>query len=344
MINRLAWIQTGNTNPYKNLAMEEYMTASVPPGVCVLYLWQNRHTVVIGRNQNCWRECRADVLEQEGGYLARRLSGGGAVFHDLGNLNFTFMCRAEDYDVSRQIDVILEAVRMWGIKAEKTGRNDITADGRKFSGNAFYRTRECCCHHGTLLLNAVKGDMSRYLNVSKEKLASKGVASVSSRVVNLCELNPELTISGMKERLAESFSKVYRLPAVEMKEDCLPSAAVEAMTRRFASWEWIYGRKIPFDYEIERRFPWGEIQLQFHVNAGLIQEIKVYTDAMEQELAGALEKALTGIPYGAESICRAIGTIRGWGSKGGPEMDIKAEDAQSEKVKADIISFLRERL
>ena len=160
MINRLIWLETDNTYPYRNLAMEEYMTNHVPDGTCILFLWQNRHTVVIGRNQNCWKECRVNFLEEEGGYLVRRLSGGGAVFHDLGNLNFTFIVRKPDYDVDRQLQVILEAVRRLGIQAEKTGRNDITVEGRKFSGNAFYQTGDCCYHHGTLLVHADKENMS----------------------------------------------------------------------------------------------------------------------------------------------------------------------------------------
>lgn len=207
MINRLIWLETDNTYPYRNLAMEEYMTNHVPDGTCILFLWQNRHTVVIGRNQNCWKECRVDFLEEEGGYLVRRLSGGGAVFHDLGNLNFTFIVRKTDYDVERQLQVILEAVRRLGIQAEKTGRNDITVEGRKFSGNAFYQTGDCCYHHGTLLVHADKENMSRYLNVPREKLASKGVSSVKSRVANLDEFCPGLTVDRVKAALAEAFSR-----------------------------------------------------------------------------------------------------------------------------------------
>ena len=202
MINRLIWLETDNTYPYRNLAMEEYMTNHVPDGTCILFLWQNRHTVVIGRNQNCWKECRVNFLEEEGGYLVRRLSGGGAVFHDLGNLNFTFIVRKTDYDVERQLQVILEAVRRLGIQAEKTGRNDITVEGRKFSGNAFYQTGDCCYHHGTLLVHADKENMSRYLNVPREKLASKGVSSVKSRVANLDEFCPGLTVDRVKAALA----------------------------------------------------------------------------------------------------------------------------------------------
>lgn len=119
-------------NPYENLALEEMLLTHVPKESCILYLWQNQKTVVIGKNQNAWKECRVKELEEDGGFLARRLSGGGAVFHDLGNLNFTFLMNSPDYDLSRQLDVILQAVASLGISAQKSGRNDVTtADGRK---------------------------------------------------------------------------------------------------------------------------------------------------------------------------------------------------------------------
>ena len=137
MIQSLHCLIGTSLNPYLNLATEEYLLDTVKPGQLILYLWQNERTVVIGKNQNAWKECRCQQLEEDGGFLARRLSGGGAVFHDLGNLNFTFLVPTADYDLSRQMSVILEAVRGLGIDAQKSGRNDVTVDGKKFSGNAF---------------------------------------------------------------------------------------------------------------------------------------------------------------------------------------------------------------
>lgn len=311
MIDRLICVDTENTYPYRNLAVEEYMTTHVPQGTCILFLWQNRHCVVIGRNQNCWSECRVNFLEEEGGYLVRRLSGGGAVFHDLGNLNFTFIVRKKDYDVSKQLDVILEAVRSLGLKAEKTGRNDVTVDGRKFSGNAFYRAGDCCYHHGTLLLDADKENMSRYLNVSKEKLASKGVSSVRARVANLSEFCPDLTVARMKNAMADAFSKIYGLEAVRTDESGLPKEEIQSLTEKFESWEWKYGRKIPFEHEMERRFSWGGIQMQFHVDEGTIQDVNVFSDAMEQEMIGELAERLKGCPYEEEAICGAVKAASG---------------------------------
>ena len=287
------------------------MTSHVREGECILFLWQNRRTVVIGKNQNCWKECHVSALEEDGGFLARRLSGGGAVFHDLGNLNFTFIARRADYNVDRQLQVIIAALESLGLHSEKTGRNDVTVDGRKFSGNAFFQSGDYCCHHGTLLVDVDRELMSRYLNVSREKLASKSVSSVKSRVVNLRELLPGLTLEQLKMALVDAFSQVYGMRPRHMEEGELPAEEIERLTERFASAAWKYGRKMPFDYELARRFGWGDIQLQLHVEGGVVLDAAAYSDAMDPEFIGRLPEALKGCACGREGLCGALEQMAG---------------------------------
>ena len=334
MISRLIFMDTDNTYPYKNLAMEEYMTEQVPQGTCILFLWQNRRTVVIGRNQNCWKECNVKLLEEDGGYLVRRLSGGGAVYHDLGNLNFTFVVSRQDYDVDRQLEVILQAVRILGIDARKTGRNDITVEERKFSGNAFYRTGDGCYHHGTLLMDVDKEQMSRYLNVSQQKLAAKGVASVRSRVANLKEYCPDLTVDRMKMALFEAFGQVYGMEPERVGTEILPAGEIERLTEKFESWNWKYGRKIPFEYEMEKRFAWGDVQIRLHVNEGRIREAEIFSDAMAQEIIGMICRALAGCLYEEKDMCRAVAET-GAGT---------ANPQEEDQIRQDIITLIRESM
>ena len=220
MIERLLVCRAGGTDPYENLALEEALLDRVRPGELILYLWQNERTVVIGRNQNPWKECRTALLAEEGGRLARRLSGGGAVFHDLGNLNFTFLMAAEDWDLPRQLTVLERACQSLGIPAQRSGRNDLLADGRKFSGNAFYKHNGKAYHHGTLMVDVDLEKVQRYLSPSKAKLAAKGVDSVRSRVVNLREFVPDLTIPQLADALIAALAEVYPVaPAISRPDE-----------------------------------------------------------------------------------------------------------------------------
>lgn len=296
-------VKTDCTDPYKNLALEEHLLLNVGEDV-ILYLWQNRHTVVIGRNQNPWAECRTSLLEEEGGHLARRLSGGGAVYHDLGNLNFTFLCKDEHYDLQKQLSVIQEACRLCGIDATFSGRNDLLADGRKFSGNAFYHSKGFSYHHGTLLIDTDMNRLGRYLSPPKAKLESKGVTSVRSRVVNLKELSPTLTCEKMKEYMTRAFEAVYGQKALLLP---VPEEAILLpMAEKYASADWLYGRPIPFNCTIQSQFAWGHLQVLIEVNGGVIENVQVYTDAMDFALAEQLRGALIGIPFRSEELVRAV--------------------------------------
>lgn len=262
MLEALKYLTVPQTDPYHNLALEEHLLRTVPSDTVILYLWQNQNTVVIGRNQNAWRECNVSRLEQDGASLARRLSGGGAVFHDLGNLNFTFLAQKPCFDINKQLQVILLALKQWGLSAEISGRNDITIAGKKFSGNAFYQSQTGCYHHGTLLVDVDFNKLQQYLQVSAEKLTAKGIASVQSRVINLSSLNSGLTTQNLQPALWQAFAAVYGLQPQPVELTPADKANVQRLREKYASWDWNYGQPFPFGIEWANRFPWGEIQIQ----------------------------------------------------------------------------------
>lgn len=306
MIDRILYFEAVGTDPHYNIATEKYLLDHVQQGQCILYLWQNKNTVVIGRNQNAWAECRTSLLEQEDGKLARRLSGGGAVFHDLGNLNFTFLVCDEDYDLDRQFEVIRVACENLGIPVEKSGRNDLLADGKKFSGNAFYHSRGHAYHHGTLLVSADMEKLSRYLTPPKAKLEAKGVSSVRSRVTNLIDLCPGLTIEQLKEQMQKAFEAVYGLEAEALRLDNAAFAEIRESAQRLSHWQWCYGPKLPFSFACEARFSWGSIRVQLQVEGGHITTANVFSDAMEWELADTVSQALTGCRFTTADMQSAL--------------------------------------
>ncbi|MBQ0038117.1 MAG: lipoate--protein ligase [Clostridiales bacterium] len=310
MIRKLKVYCSECFDPYFNLAVEQYLLETVEDGCCILYLWQNQNTVVIGRNQNAWKECRTTLLEKEGGHLARRLSGGGAVFHDLGNLNFTFLVPTMDYDLDRQLEVIITACRSLKIHAKRSGRNDILSDGKKFSGNAFYQNGSRSYHHGTLMVDSDMNRLGRYLTPSRAKLQAKGVDSVRSRVVNLRQLRPNVTIPLLTRQMIEAFEQVYGLHAEIMTLDDMDCAAIKKLYLRNRSWEWNYGRQLPFTFSCDEQFEWGNMQLQLQVENGIVRTAQVYSDAMDWQSAPELEKALIGCRFTLPDLQSAVQSCR----------------------------------
>ena len=270
----------------------------VPTDALLLYLWQNRRTVVIGKNQNAWAECDVNRVMADGGFVARRLSGGGCVYHDEQNLNFSFLAAKDAYDPDVQTRIILEAVKSFGIDARQTGRNDLVVDGRKFSGNAYYEKDGKCLHHGTVLINTDTDAMNRYLRVSAAKLESNGVSSVRSRVVNLKELNSTVTVANMKEELLTAAANVCGLQPEPLTLEESDQSAILALVEKYSSWEWIYGRKILFTWSRQARFPWGDAELRLTVNQGIIEEATIYSDAMDSCFIELFREKLIGTRFG----------------------------------------------
>ncbi len=304
MIRRTCCLIARGTDPFHNLAVEKHLMDTLPEDTAILYLWQNDHTIVVGRNQNPWAECRVEAFLQSGGRIARRLSGGGAVYHDLGNLNFTFILPKREFDVMKQLSAISMAVNAFGIPSQLSGRNDLQSNGRKFSGNAFYKAGGSAYHHGTLLVDTNMDAMSHYLTVDAKKLESKGVKSVPSRVVNLKSLQQELNIADLQEALYLAFGKVYGYTPVMIDEYMLDSPTLDRLSQQFSHNDWVYPQAHPYGYSVSERFPWGSVTVKLLVEGGIIRQAKIFTDAMEASLFILIEQALIGAPY----LISAIGS------------------------------------
>jgi len=296
-----------STNPWHNLAVEELLFDTLGSGARVFYLWQNRDTVVIGRHQNAWKECRVKLLEDEGGRLARRSSGGGAVFHDLGNLNFSFVLPRAAYDVRRQLDVVRRAAGEFGIDTEFTGRNDLVIrdGGAKFSGNAFRFSGDAALHHGTVMVSVALERLGRYLAPDEGKLRAKGIDSVRSRVRNLADLCPDLTVLALAGAMARAFVADYG-PAEPLSPADLDAGRLARLEAKYASWDFRLGKALPFDATLQRRFDWGGVTLELGLEGGAVVRAGVYSDAMDEAMIERIAPALTGVRYENQALGAAL--------------------------------------
>lgn len=290
------FVISNQNNPYLNVAVETYLL-SLPEQNCVtLYLWKNHRTVVIGQNQNPYAECNVELLESEGGFLMRRRTGGGAVYHDDGNLNFSFIAPHALYDQLRQFAVLQRAVESYGLHTELSGRNDVLCEGRKFSGNAFSKGKYQNLHHGTILIKGNMEDLQRYLRVKPAKLQKHGVASVRSRVVNLSELAP-VTSLNIVPRLLQAFESVYWEKAEEMSFDDLAQIpAVQDMQRDFLSDEWRFARWRTFKAQRSAQFDWGGVELSLNIDEEhqRIRSVEIATDGLMVDVVSQIIELLTG--------------------------------------------------
>ncbi len=289
-------IVSNQHDPYLNLAVETWLTDHQARGLVPMYLWKNEQTVVIGLNQNPFSECDVKRLNEEGGHLMRRRTGGGAVYHDLGNLNFSFIADKNDYDVRKQQSVIQEALKPFGLEAEISGRNDLTCQGRKFSGNAFFNGSDNNLHHGTILIKTDGEKMQRYLTVNQAKLQKHGVKSVASRVVNLSEL-ADITSENIVEPLIQSFEKVYGMKAEHLHFESIALLdEIQNTVRRISSHDYLYGKWEHFHTTKRQQFPWGNVDIQLEVDEshGIIRNARIASDCLDTDIISKTETLLKG--------------------------------------------------
>lgn len=299
-------------NPWFNIATEDWIFRELDPSYMTLYLWRNQETVVIGRSQNPWAECNLTKMEQDKVYLARRSSGGGAVFQDLGNTCFTFLTPKSEYNRAINSGIIIKALEKFGVQSEASGRNDIVVpmpDGpRKISGAAFRETHDRALHHGTLLINANLEKLANYLTPNPKKLQSKGRASVRARVMNLSEINPQITHETLTAAIIEEFFKQHQGECEIENLDAGSLAQLEGLKTRYemqSSWDWNYGHSPNFEIKFEEYLSWGFVEIHINSEQAKISKVKIFSDSLFPELVENLENKMFGKAFTKTGILQA---------------------------------------
>lgn len=285
----------------------------------LMYLWRPQRVVTIGRHQNPWKECMLAQMEQDGVSLARRRSGGGAVFQDPGCSVFTFIAPSSCFSIDRNLDIVIGALRRLGVEAEKKGRNDLTFQGRKISGSAFKHApdRGVSLHHGTVLVDTDMRALQRYLTPDKRKLEAKGIASVGARVMNLREQFPTLDHDAICQAFLHEFSAVENngkaLPVEMVDEESVLAQQPELKAYRaeLEDKEWRLGRTPDFSHKLETRIDGVAIfDVQMQVVGGKIEDIVVFSDALFPNVINEVMSALRGVEYGRRGIRQALEALR----------------------------------
>ena len=301
----------GITDPRRNLAFEEYLLRHVDRPEPLLLFYVNEPSVIIGRNQNTIEEIDPDYVNAHNIHVVRRLSGGGAVYHDLGNLNFSFVTNGKDdlHNFAKFTEPVVAVLRSLGVAAELRGRSDIFAEGRKISGNAQYATAARMFSHGTLLFDTDLGQMLRAINPRRAQIESKAVHSVRSVVANIRELLPrDMTIDDLKAALLGGIFGCGDPPTLELTAD--DWGRIEAIAAdRYNLWQWNFGRSPQFNVQQSARFPAGKIDARIDVAEGRIQSIRLFGDFSGREDVAGLEAHLVGVPYDRPRLTAALAGV-----------------------------------
>ncbi len=295
----------GITDPRINLAIEEYALKNLDIDESYLLFYINEPSIIIGKNQNTIEEINTDYVEKQGLHVVRRLSGGGVVYHDLGNLNFSFITKDDGdsfHNFKKFTEPVIEALNKLGVKAELSGRNDILAEGRKISGNAQFSTRGRMFSHGTLLFDSEMENVVSALRVKKDKIESKGIKSIRSRVANISEfLEGKLTIEEFRSTLLK-----YIFNDSDVEEYVLADEdwdRIHALSKeRYQNWDWNYGKSPSFNLQHSHRFPVGQIDVRLEVRKGTIENCKIYGDFFGVGNVDEIEEKLTGTRYERSEI------------------------------------------
>ncbi|MGM1033206.1 MAG: lipoate--protein ligase [Bacillota bacterium] len=303
----------GITDPRINLAIEEYALKHLNIDETYLLFYINRPSIIIGRNQNTIEEINSDYVDEKGITVVRRLSGGGAVYHDLGNLNFSFITKDDGdsfHNFKKFTQPVVETLGKLGIHAELSGRNDILAEGKKISGNAMFSTKGRMFSHGTLLFQSEMDHIVSALKVKKDKIESKGIKSIRSRVGNIADfLKEPMSVEEFRSFLLQNIFKDTGKVTEYVLTETDWEKIHEISEDRYQNWEWNYGKSPKFNLQNSHRFPVGSVDIRLEVNRGIIENCKIYGDFFGVGEVADIEGKLTGTRYEKEAISRVLDEI-----------------------------------
>lgn len=306
----MTFIVNRSLDAYYNMAAEEYFLDRHNGNFFIL--WQNKNAIVVGKNQNALAEIDATFVKENEIDVVRRLSGGGAMYQDLGNLNFTFICDEKKWfsDYSYFTTPVINALDALGVKLNLSGRNDIMLGDFKVSGNAQAVRGERIMHHGTLLLDADLSVLGKALTPDPEKIAAKGIKSVSSRVININDtLAEKLTVSSVIEAIKSAVTHAFPdtiVRDITSEED----AEIKALAEKYRTWEWNYGNSPKYTYKNKKRFSAGSVGVMLYVSHGVIKSAKFEGDFFGVRDVHEIEEALIDINHNEDDIKKALGSFK----------------------------------
>jgi lipoate---protein ligase len=302
----------GITDPRINLAIEEYALKNLDINETYLLFYINEPSIIIGKNQNSIEEINTEYVESNGIHVVRRLSGGGAVYHDLGNLNFSFITKDDGnsfHNFRKFTEPVIAALKQMGVNAELSGRNDILAEGRKISGNAQFSTKGRMFTHGTLLFNSEMDHIVSALRVKKDKIESKGIKSVRSRVANISEfLSGTMDIEEFRSSLLKFIFQEEDVTEYVLTDEDWEKIH-QLSKERYQNWDWNYGKSPKFNLQHSNRFPVGQIDVRLDVEKGVIENCKIYGDFFGVGDVSDIENKLKGVRYEKSELETALETV-----------------------------------
>jgi len=304
----MRYIISESTDAYFNLASEEYLLKHTEEEI--FYLWRNDNSIIVGTNQNALSEINVDYVKEKNIKVVRRLTGGGAVYHDLGNLNYTFIENEKKNfnDFRGFCEPITKALIGMGVEAEFSGRNDMTIEGKKFSGTAQCKYKERVMHHGTLLFSSVKADISGALKPRDIKFSDKSVKSVASRITNISDhLDEDMDVIEFRNRVMDSVAG--GLDQVTTFTDSEVAEIVRLRDEKYAKWEWNYGHSPKFEMTREAKFAGGTLEVTLQVKKGIIEKIRIYGDFFGTKDISLLENELTGKTHNEDALSEVLQNI-----------------------------------